>query len=299
MQFHGNAENQSSHLLSVSWLVDYGYDVITFDYRGFGQSSGSGSFSKLKEDAKIIYDYVLQTKKADQQLILVGQSLGGYVLLQTLADSPIEKKVDWLILDSTFSSIKEMLKSKSKILGWFSPSEDEIKKPIITNILITHGTQDPVIPFSNGEKLSQLFPKSLWWKIQDGRHLDIFTAHDYKYRSELLKILGNPQIYQVQKYLLNPMEKTYLKSLVAKPELSVGLKEQLESYKKDFISHPAAKNIPQDCSPNCLCPLYAELFKRLGSKKLSQSMYRQNLSNQDEVDKKCLTEAETFSIQEN
>lgn len=290
VQFHGNAENQSSHFLQLSWIVDYGYDLITFDYRGFGKSSGSSSLESLKADCKIVYDHLAKIKKADQQLIIVGQSLGGYLLLQTLANSSIENQIDLLILDSTFYSMKEMLKSKSTILSWFSPKENLPKPIIVKKILIAHGTRDPVIPFINGEKLHQLFPESIWWKIDEGRHLDLFTAHDFRYRSEFLKILAHPDTFQTENYTLNQMDKIFLKS---KKRNDVNLTEQLETHKKDFLDHPSSKKIPQTCSPRCLCPLYAELFKRLGSQKLSQHMYRQNLSNQDLIDKNCLSEEDT------
>ncbi len=34
VQFHGNAENISSHFLNLAWLVLEGYNLFTFDYRG-------------------------------------------------------------------------------------------------------------------------------------------------------------------------------------------------------------------------------------------------------------------------
>ena len=37
-QFHGNAQNLSSHYGSVIWAIQAGLDVVTFDYRGYGQS---------------------------------------------------------------------------------------------------------------------------------------------------------------------------------------------------------------------------------------------------------------------
>lgn len=37
---HGNAENISTHIASVYWLPEQGYDVFLLDYRGFGLSEG-------------------------------------------------------------------------------------------------------------------------------------------------------------------------------------------------------------------------------------------------------------------
>ena len=34
IQFHGNGENMTSHYVSTAWLINHGYDLVTFDYRG-------------------------------------------------------------------------------------------------------------------------------------------------------------------------------------------------------------------------------------------------------------------------
>ncbi|HEX7926650.1 MAG TPA: alpha/beta hydrolase, partial [bacterium] len=41
IHFHGNAANISNHLYAVRWLPKAGYNVLLFDYRGYGDSAGS------------------------------------------------------------------------------------------------------------------------------------------------------------------------------------------------------------------------------------------------------------------
>src|SRR5262245_39943051 len=38
VQFHGNAQNISTHFFSLIWLIEEGYNFFTFDYRGYGKS---------------------------------------------------------------------------------------------------------------------------------------------------------------------------------------------------------------------------------------------------------------------
>jgi cephalosporin-C deacetylase-like acetyl esterase len=38
VQFHGNAENISTHFISLSWVTTHGYNFITFDYSGYWDS---------------------------------------------------------------------------------------------------------------------------------------------------------------------------------------------------------------------------------------------------------------------
>ena len=46
VQFHGNAENMSSHYISLVWLLKHNFEIFTFDYRGYGRSLGEPSTEK-------------------------------------------------------------------------------------------------------------------------------------------------------------------------------------------------------------------------------------------------------------
>ena len=47
---HGNAENISTHIGSVYWLPEHGYDVLLMDYRGYGLSEGKPDFPDVYLD---------------------------------------------------------------------------------------------------------------------------------------------------------------------------------------------------------------------------------------------------------
>ena len=49
---HGNAENISTHVNNILWLVNNGYDVFAFDYRGFGKSEGYPEINWVHLDAQ-------------------------------------------------------------------------------------------------------------------------------------------------------------------------------------------------------------------------------------------------------
>ena len=49
---HGNAENISTHVQSVLWIVDAGYEVFAFDYRGYGWSGGKPDIPGVHRDAR-------------------------------------------------------------------------------------------------------------------------------------------------------------------------------------------------------------------------------------------------------
>ena len=47
---HGNAENISTHIGSVYWLPEQGYEVVLLDYRGYGRSEGVPQLGRMLDD---------------------------------------------------------------------------------------------------------------------------------------------------------------------------------------------------------------------------------------------------------
>ena len=74
--FHGNGENISTHMANVYWLVNYGYDVILFDYRGYGESQGTPDLDLIVQDAQGMLDYAVAHTAVDTRLVVMGHSFG-------------------------------------------------------------------------------------------------------------------------------------------------------------------------------------------------------------------------------
>src|SRR5262249_1447782 len=105
VQFHGNAENQTSHFANLFPAVQNGYDLVTFDYRGYGQSTGIPSPAGTVEDGKTILRWV-KKNYPDLPIVVFGQSLGGAIAMRTLEDLGNEVPIQFLVLDSTFGSYR-------------------------------------------------------------------------------------------------------------------------------------------------------------------------------------------------
>jgi hypothetical protein len=210
VQFHGNAENMTSHFLSLYWMTEAGYDLFTFDYRGYGSSEGTPSQRGLNQDAvqAISFATRLQPRSEIQpKLILYGQSLGGAVLARALEDIQepgVRSQIKAVILEGTFYSYQAIardmlarhwltwpLQSLSSILmsDEYSPEKSFAKIAPIP-LLIIHGEKDPVIPVEFGKKLFELSqtPKKLLL-IPNGQHIDSMFRNDGAYRDELIQWL--------------------------------------------------------------------------------------------------------------
>jgi fermentation-respiration switch protein FrsA (DUF1100 family) len=184
VHFHGNAQNLSSHVGLVSWLPAEGYDVLAFDYRGYGQSAGEPSRAGLVRDGRAALAYVRSRADVDEgRLLVFGQSLGGAVALATVGEgSP--GGVRGVAVDATFSAYQRMGNQAlggswaSYPLAWLLLSgehdpADSLDRLPPTPLLVLHGDADEVVPFEEGERLFELAsPPKRFVRVPRARHLD-------------------------------------------------------------------------------------------------------------------------------
>lgn len=203
VHFHGNAENMTSHFLFVWWLTLEGWDVLAFDYRGYGASGGSKSLAGSVEDGAAALKHA-RAKAAGRPLIVLGQSLGGALALASLERDGGEG-VAALILDSTFASYRAIARDKLSQL-WLTwpfqwplsflfggPGEPERlaarRKPV--PLLMFHGKGDPVVPFSHGERLYRAAagPKDFVAVEGDG-HTEAFGSRRAEHQARIVTFLA-------------------------------------------------------------------------------------------------------------
>ena len=104
---HGNAGNISGRLLEAQLLTRAGFDILLFDYRGYGHSNGRPDEPGTYRAARAAHDALLAQPEAEPaSVIYLGESLGGAVALQlTLERPPVG-----LILQPTFTSIRDLVR---------------------------------------------------------------------------------------------------------------------------------------------------------------------------------------------
>jgi pimeloyl-ACP methyl ester carboxylesterase len=136
--FQGNAKNLQNFLVNHSMVLDWGYNVLVTDYRGFGKSNGvlSGQ-TKMYADAEKLYEYVLQLGYKPENIILYGYSMGTS-LAGYLAST---KKAKAVILESAFSSIAEIKHIGNKAPSYELNTAEKAKSIDIPTLLI-HGEKD-------------------------------------------------------------------------------------------------------------------------------------------------------------
>lgn len=201
---HGNAENISTHVNGVLWLVMEGYDVFAFDYRGYGRSQGKTSIDGVHLDSMAALELLLSLPDANRDRVFVfGQSIGAAIAVYTVANFPHKERIKGVIIESAFSDYRRVAREKLAgiFLTWpfqypfsfffnnkYSP-EKQIKNISPVPILIIHGDQDTVVPSHHSSILYKEAgePKELWIAKGAG-HVSSFADDETRKRfTEYLK----------------------------------------------------------------------------------------------------------------
>jgi fermentation-respiration switch protein FrsA (DUF1100 family) len=175
---HGNGEDLGHNLEFVGRMRDAGFEVLAYDYSGYGLSTGRPSERAAYVDIDAAYDYLTKTAGVPPDRIIAhGRSLGGAVA----ADLASRRPVAGLVLESTFVTIFRVVRAWPLVP--FDRFRTADKMPRITApLLVIHGTDDQVVPFWHGRRLYEMArtPKRRMW-VEGAGHNDLgwVAGQDY------------------------------------------------------------------------------------------------------------------------
>lgn len=188
---HGNAGNISHRIEKLKFFHDLKCNILIFDYRGYGHSVGRPSEQGLYQDAQAAYDYLLSKNIPAKEIIGYGESLGGAIAVELALKNPMQA----LILESTFSNIKDMVKRTFPLLPHWVLSSRFDSKAKIRSIsipkLIIHSINDEIVPYTLGEKLytASALPKEM--AQVHGGHNSCFYESNALFREKISAFLEN------------------------------------------------------------------------------------------------------------
>jgi pimeloyl-ACP methyl ester carboxylesterase len=174
---HGNAGNVGDRVLHATVLTDAGFDVLLFDYRGYGRSSGTPGEQGTCRDARAALAWLLRQAGVDRSRVLyLGESLGGAVALElALAHPPAG-----LVLLSAFTSVRDMGRLHYRLVPRLLVPDaypslrriGELRAPL----LVVHGEDDAIVPVEHGTALFRAAPDPKRLRIVPGvGHNDIVS----------------------------------------------------------------------------------------------------------------------------
>ncbi len=191
---HGNAQNLSYHIASLHWLTDYGWNVFIMDYRGYGRSQGEPDLKSIIDDAAAGYYWLVNNKESEDNIIILGQSLGGAVAVAMLGfDKNISAK--GLIIDSSFTShrtvFRELLGRSPLLWAFQYPlsigiTDDYAPEKFIadiknTPILFIHSDADQIIDKQHSINLYRMAnEKKGLWLVNGIQHIGIWKEPEWQ-----------------------------------------------------------------------------------------------------------------------
>lgn len=178
---HGSPGSWDAYKTYLSDLdLQKKYRLIAIDRPGFGYSN-FGEAQDLNTQAKLILPFI-QSKNNNQPITLIGHSMGGPVIVKLATKNPKLFK-NLVILAGAIDPKAETPENWRPILiskpirylipGAFRPSNDELwwlkddlkimksqLHKITSNVVIIHGTEDSLVPYSNVAFMKKEFIKA-------------------------------------------------------------------------------------------------------------------------------------------
>ncbi len=204
---HENAGNiglRVNNLVAMSRHLSV--DVVAFDYRGYGSSSGKPSEAGLLLDTEAVYNYVVKSFQP-KNIYIYGRSLGGAVALQFASNSVEKPNLRGVIAENTFTSISAMVGSIFPPLDiWIVKKyflrlrweTDKVVGNIPVPMLLISGLRDEIVPASQMADLHRICKQCErsveLAEFPEGKHNDTWVLGGQEYwnkqRSFLAKNIG-------------------------------------------------------------------------------------------------------------
>lgn len=160
--FHGNGEIAADYDYFTSFYQRLGINLWVADYRGYGKSNGTPSFSTMIADARPIFHYwqeALSSLGFIGASFIMGRSLGTYSALELAASHP--ERLRGLIVESGSANPLRLL----RFLGIAPepPQRREMEaarlarlRSISLPLLVIHGELDSLVPLNEAVDLYQV-----------------------------------------------------------------------------------------------------------------------------------------------
>jgi len=190
--FHGNADQigWGAARLARKLADAYNIGLFAIEYPGYGKAQGSPSEETIYESSNALLDHLTSPEGLgvpQESITLLGQSIGCAVALE-MASRGFAKR---LMLLSPFTSIPEMAVEAYPIfapvvkiapflvLDKFDNMSKAKDLPKRCSTLVVHGTDDEIVPYSQGAQLKENISGSVMVPVRGGGHNDLlFGVHE-------------------------------------------------------------------------------------------------------------------------
>lgn len=181
--FHGNAGNVFHRIPDLLRFRQAGVSVVGAGYRGYGNSEGSPDESGIYRDGEAVYRYVVEELGyPESRIIVFGRSIGTAVALHVAHQHTIGGLI--LVTPLTTGKAQAEASGLGIIASIAGNSFDNVAriKQVSAPLLVIHGTEDRVIPFSMGREIyDSAMGNKQFVKIKGAGHNNLQSSYGAYY----------------------------------------------------------------------------------------------------------------------
>ncbi|HSH89180.1 MAG TPA: alpha/beta fold hydrolase [Ramlibacter sp.] len=182
---HGNSGNLKDCLAEIDALRQVNFDLVMFDYRGYGKSSGCiESEEQLRADVRAVWDAHAQEYEG-KRVVITGQSLGT-ALAAGLAAELCEsgRAPDLTCLVSPYSSMGDL---GDELYPWVP--RQVLRYPLHTalhaakvngKLMLIHGDKDELIGIHHSHALRTAAPAAQLHCVEGAGHSDLHKFPSFR-----------------------------------------------------------------------------------------------------------------------
>ncbi|HSI53513.1 MAG TPA: alpha/beta fold hydrolase [Ramlibacter sp.] len=191
---HGNSGNLMDCLAEIDAFRQVNFDVVMFDYRGYGKSTGCiASEEQLRGDVRYVWEYFAGQYEG-KRIVISGQSLGTALAAGLSAElTAAGRTPDLTMLVSPYSSMRALADElypwvPSQVLRYPLHTADHAAR-VTGPLMLVHGDQDELIGIHHSEALCTKVAHAQLLRVEGAGHSDVHKFPSF--RKALAGALGS------------------------------------------------------------------------------------------------------------
>lgn len=182
---HGNSGNLLDCLVDLDAFREVNFDVVMFDYRGYGKSTGCiESEEQLRSDVRFVWEY-FAAQYEGKPVVVAGQSLGTALAAGLGAELCAAGRPPALtLLVSPYSSMRALA---DELYPWVP--RQVLRYPLHTAehaarlsgpLMLVHGDKDELIGIHHSEVLCTAVPQAQLLRVEGAGHGDLHKFPSFR-----------------------------------------------------------------------------------------------------------------------
>jgi uncharacterized protein len=182
---HGNSGNLTDCLVDLEAFRQVNFDVVMFDYRGYGKSTGYiASEEQLRADVRAVWaEFAGQYE--GRRVVISGQSLGTGLAAGLAAELCADGRTpDLTLLVSPYSSGRALADElypwvPRQVLRYPLHTVDDVMR-LQGSLMLIHGDKDELIGIHHSEALRTAVPQAKLLRVEGAGHNNLHNFPSFR-----------------------------------------------------------------------------------------------------------------------